>query len=276
MPERRPAKVRRVGAETVQKLRRTGAEQLASLLQRDPDMLARALELGLVRREWIERPGEEHVRDASAQEVLERFLEREVERRPSTVAKLGLSTLQILSSTRAAAANGDDADGVPDTLTIVFTDLEGFTSYTAREGDETASRVVTEHQKVVGPIVRSRGGRILKHLGDGLLVTFTSPEAAVLAGLELVESHEDPLPMRVGMHTGEVLVRRDHDVVGHVVNLAARVAESAKGGEVLVTVDVRTAVGKLDGVEFTRARRRDFKGVGESIGVCAARRAPGV
>jgi class 3 adenylate cyclase len=272
MPERPPTRARRVGAETVQRLRRTGAEQIAALLQRDPEMVARAVELGLVRREWIERPGEEHVRDATAKEVLERFLEREVERRPSAISKLGLSTVQILSTT-AGAAGDDEGEGVPDTLTIVFTDLEGFTSYTAQEGDETASRVVTEHQKVVGPIVRSRGGRILKHLGDGLLVTFTSPEAAVLAGLELVESQHDPLPMRVGMHTGEVLVRRDHDVVGHVVNLAARVAEAARGSEVLVTVDVRQAVGKLPGVVFTRARRREFKGVGESIGVCAARRA---
>ncbi len=271
MPDRPPTRVRRVGAETVQRLRRTGAEQLAALLQRDPEAMARAVELGLVRREWIERPGEEHVRDATAAEVVERFLAREVERRPSTIAKLGLSTIQILSSTVGAVA--DDGEGVPDELTIVFTDLEGFTAYTAHEGDETAGRVIAEHQRIVGPIVRSRGGRIVKHLGDGLLITFSSPEAAVLAGLELVEAHGDPLEMRVGMHTGEVLVMRNHDVIGHVVNLAARVVESARGGEVLLTVDVRRAAGALAGVDFTRARRRGFKGVDETIGVCAARRA---
>ncbi len=265
--------MRRVGAEAVQRLRRTGAEHFAALIQRDPQTMARAVELGLVRREWLEHPGEGPLAAATPVEVLERFLEREVERRPSTIAALGLSTVQILSTNAAASAEDHGGDGVADTMTVVFTDLEGFTSYTEREGDETAGRFLAEHQRIIGPIVRGRGGRIVKHLGDGLLVTFTSPEAAVLAGLELVDAHDDPLKMRVGMHNGEVLVMRDHDVIGHVVNVAARVVESARGGEVLATANVRDAVGTLPGVEFGRLRRRGFKGLDESIGVCPVQRA---
>jgi adenylate cyclase len=166
----------------------------------------------------------------------------------------------------------DAAEGIADTMTVVFTDLEGFTSYTEREGDETAGRLLAEHQRIVGPIVRGRGGRIVKHLGDGLLVTFPSAEAAVLAGIELVEAHDEPLRMRAGMHTGEVLVMRNHDVIGHVVNVAARVVESARGGEVLATADVRDAVGPLPGVRFGRLRRRGFKGLDESVGVCPVHR----
>jgi len=56
---------------------------------------------------------------------------------------------------------------------------------------------------------------------------------------------------------------RQHDVVGHVVNVAARVAESARGGEVLATGAVRDAVGRLSGVSFGRLRHRAFKGVAE-------------
>ncbi len=273
MPARRkPGEVRRVGAEAVQRLRRSSAEQFAALLQRDPETMARAVELGLVRREWLDRPGEERLRDATPVEVIERFLEREVERRPSAIAALGLSTIQILSANSRAFSDHDASDGVADTMTVVFTDLEGFTAYTAREGDETAGRLVVEHQRIGGPIVRSRGGRIVKHLGDGLLVTFASPEAAVLGGLELAEAHDEPLRMRVGMHTGEVLLMRDHDVIGHVVNVAARVVESARGGEVLATADVRDAVGTLPGVQFGRLRRRGFKGLDESVGVCPVQR----
>ncbi len=67
---------------------------------------------------------------------------------------------------------------------------------------------------------------------------------------------------------GEVVVTRD-DVIGHVVNVAARVCESARGGEVLATTDVRTAVaGPVHGLDFGRARRRGFKGVEEPISVC--------
>jgi class 3 adenylate cyclase len=164
------------------------------------------------------------------------------------------------------------AEGLADTLTVVFTDLEGFTAYTEQEGDETAGQLISEHQRIVGPIVRGRGGRIVKHLGDGLLVTFPSAEAAVLAGLELVEAFDEPLRMRVGMHTGEVLVMRNQDVLGHVVNVAARVVESARGGEVLATGEVRDAVGPLPGVQFGRLRRRGFKGLDGSVGVCPVHR----
>jgi class 3 adenylate cyclase len=256
--------------DAVARLRRSGGERLAELLQRDPDTLARAIELGLVRREWVERPGEEQLREVGPVEVLQRWLEGEVERRPSTITKLGLSAVQILS---APATDNDTDEGLVDTVTVVFTDLESFTAYTAREGDEAASRLLTELQRVVGPIVRSRGGRTVKHLGDGLLLTFPSAEAAVLAGIELAEAQQEPLRMRVGMHCGEVRVMRTHDVVGHVVNVAARVVESANGGEVLATAAVREQCDDLGGVRFGRLRHRGFKGVDENVAVCPVSRA---
>jgi adenylate cyclase len=252
---------RSAGTDAVGRLRRSTAGMLADLVQRDPERMAKAVELGLVRREWLEHPDEEAVTAARPVEVLERWLERAVEQRPSTLAALGLSTIQILSSD----AEDETREGVPETLTVTFIDLEGFTAFTAKEGDESASRLLAEHQRVVGPIVRSRGGRTVKHLGDGLLLTFLNPEAAVLAGLELVEARREPLRLRVGLHLGEVLVMRQHDVVGHVVNVAARVAESARGGEVLATGAVRDAVGRLPGVSFGRVRHRAFKGVAESV-----------
>jgi class 3 adenylate cyclase len=259
---------RRVGADAVHRLRRGAAGVVADLLQRNPESMARAVELGLVQREWLEQPGEHAFTTATPIEVLERWLEREVERRPSTLRALGLSTIQVLS----ASTDDAGAEGIPDTLTIVFTDLEGFSAFTARRGDEEASRLLADHQRVVGPIVRSRGGRIVKHLGDGLLMTFTSPEAAVLAALELVEAPPKPLRLRIGLHVGEVLVLRNHDVVGHVVNVAARVAESARGGEVLATEAVRDASRQLHGVSFGRLRTRNIRGVGESVAVCPVRR----
>jgi len=260
---------RRVGAETVDQLRRSVSRRMAQLLARDPDRMAKAVELGFVRREWLDNPGDEQISSATPVDVLERWLERSVEQRPSTVAALGLSAIQILS----ASADDEAPEGIPDTLTIVFTDLEGFTSFTATEGDEAASLLLADHQRAVGPIVRSRGGRIIKHLGDGLLATFSSPEAGVLAGLELVETAPDPLRLRVGVHVGEVLVMRYHDVVGHVVNVSARVTESARGGEVLATEAVRDATGPMEGVAYGRLRRRTLKGISEVVRVSPVTRA---
>ena len=119
--------------------------------------------------------------------------------------------------------------------------------------------------------MRSRGGQIRKRLGDGLLLTFPSADSAVLACLELVDAEPEPLRLRAGIHLGEVVVMHD-DVLGHVVNVAARVTESAKGAEVLVTDEVRKTAKDMRGVKFGRARGKTFKGVGEKVLVCRAER----
>jgi adenylate cyclase len=87
----------------------------------------------------------------------------------------------------------------------------------------------------------------------------------------LVAAHPAPLRLRAGIHVGDVVVTRD-DVIGHVVNVAARVCESARGGEVLATTDVRGAITAPVGLAFSRARRRGFKGVAEAVNVCAVSR----
>jgi class 3 adenylate cyclase len=164
----------------------------------------------------------------------------------------------------------DAVGGAPVELTVVFTDLEDFTTYTEAEGDEAARRLLIGHHRESGLIVRSRGGRVLKRLGDGLMLTFPAPEAAVLACLELRETA--PLRLRAGIHGGQVLVTDDDDVIGHVVNLAARVAESAERGELLVTDHVRTAVGELQDVAFDGPYTRRFKGIEQTVAVHLASR----
>jgi adenylate cyclase len=230
--------------------------------------MARAVELGLVRREWLERPGDERITDSTPREMLERFLERTVEQRPSTLAALSLSTIQILS----AGTDEHAADGVADTLAIAFTDLEHFSAFTVREGDEVSSRFLAGHKRAVGPVVRSRGGRIVKQLGDGLLLTFPNADAGVLAALELLDLDLAPLRLRVGLHVGEVLVLPDRDVVGHVVNVAARVTEAAGGGEVLATQAVCDAARELPGVRFGRYRRHALRGTDEAVKLCRVQR----
>ena len=83
------------------------------------------------------------------------------------------------------------------------------------------------------------------------MLTFPAPEAAVLAALELVELIDEPLRLRAGLHLGDAVVTRD-DVLGHVVNVAARITEAAKGSEVLASVDVR-AGGGADGRRAVRS-----------------------
>ena len=266
MPSRDDAK--RAGRQSLTGLKGTLAQRVAAMLQKDPELLSDMTELGLVRREWLDDPTSEPMSTAGPMEVAERWLERSVEQRPSLLSKLGLGAIQQLSST----AESSQADGMPTRLAVAFTDIEGFTSFTAREGDEAASELLAEHYRQTGPVVRSRGGHLSKKLGDGLLLTFPSAEAGVLACLEMVDVEPEPLRLRAGIHVGEVVVAGD-EIVGHVVNVAARVAESAKGGEVLVTDDVRRAAKDVRGVTFGRARGKTFKGVGEKVLVSRAERA---
>jgi adenylate cyclase len=256
------------GTSAVDAVRVGLAERAAEVLRRDPGLVDTAVEVGLVDRAWLEEPGQHPVRTVPALDVVQRFLERSVERRPSTLGAIGLNALQLLSFDRPAAAG----DAAPTGVAVVFTDFEGFTRFTARNGDEAARSFLAHHHRLVGPIVRSRGGRVVKRLGDGLMLSFPSAEASVLGALDLVEAPEE-LRLRAGVHCGQAVVVPD-DLIGHDVNVAARVTASAAGGQVLATVAVREAVGELRGVRFGRARRRSFKGVGDPVLVCPVHRDP--
>lgn len=254
--------VRSTGEEAVGRVRRTIESRIADLIRRDPERAAHAVEVGLVDRDWLEKPGDHPIRTASTTDVVQRFVERSVEQRPSVLGSLGLNVLQLLSW-----APDESGDSTAAELAVVFTDLEGFTRFTSDHGDAAARALLDEHHRAVGPVIRGRGGRVVKRLGDGLMLSFPSPDAAVHAAIELVDVVPPPLRLRAGVHHGEVVVTRD-DIVGHVVNVAARVTEAARGGQALATTDVRAAVGELSGVTFGRARRLRLKGVPEPVSAC--------
>lgn len=254
--------VRERGARAVATVRASLNERAASLIKEYPEFAAGTAEVGLVDRAWLEDPTNHPIRTATNLDVVQRFLERSIEREPSLIAGLGLNVIQMLSIEADNILEGDQ----PIPMTIMFTDLENFTAFTSREGDEAAREYLDRHHKLVGPIIRSRGGRVIKKLGDGLLISFGAPEGAVLAALEMVDAHTDDLRLRAGIHHGEA-VMLGNDLVGNDVNIAARVTDVAKGGEILVTKDVRDTVGPLPTVSFGRARRKSFKGVDGTVSV---------
>ena len=269
----RGAKAREAGAATFAALRRVTARKAAELIRSDPDDAATALEIGLVDEEWLQAPGEGPISSSAPGEILRRFLERTVERHPSKLSSLGLTAVQLLSP---GDDMGDTGAGAPGkTLTVVFTDLEGFTAFTDTHGDAAALELIAEHHQRAAPIVRRWKGRIVKHLGDGLLCTFPKPAQGIRAALDLQASAPDPLRLRAGVHTGEATVTKS-DVVGHVVNVAARVCEAAKGGQVLATAEVVEAASTataLSAVSFGRMKSRRMKGVKTPVRLCEVRAA---
>jgi adenylate cyclase len=257
---------RETGRAATQTVKVALAERLAGLIRRDEDLAKTAIEVGLIDRAWLEEPGRVPVGTAGALDVVERFLERSAEQRPSLLARVGLSAIQALSW-----RSDEPGEGTPVAMTVVFTDLEGFTRFTSRSGDEAASALLSEHQRAIGPVVRSRGGRVVKRIGDGLMLSFHEAAAAIHCAVELLDAAPEPLRLRAGVHSGELVATRD-DLVGHVVNVAARVTEAAKGDQVLVTGAAVAAAGELRGITVGRGRRRTFKGVGEPVVVHRAER----
>jgi adenylate cyclase len=266
----RGGKAREAGAATFAALRRATARKAADLIRNDPDDAATALEIGLVDQEWLQAPGEGPISSSAPGDILRRFLERTVERHPSKLSSLGLTAVQLLSSEDDAGGAGK---GPVKPLTVVFTDLEGFTAFTDARGDAAALALIAEHHQRASPTVRRWKGRIVKHLGDGLLCTFPKPALGIRAALDLQASAPDALRLRAGVHMGEATVTRS-DVVGHVVNVAARVCEAAKGGQVLATedaVEAATGAGGLADVRVGRMKSRRMKGVKAPVRLCEVR-----
>jgi len=242
------------------------AERLTAAMQRDREAFRKLGLLGV--------PDEEFPLDEAADpfELLRRLRDRvrEVWENPSLLADLDLKAVEVLGAQPERPAL--EKDSTDPGLTVVFTDLEGFTAFTREAGDARAGSLLTDHYAVVDEIVAGRGGTVVKRLGDGHLTTFPHPRAAVLASLELVDASPDRLPLRAGGHVGEV-VRLGDDVFGNVVNLASRVADAADGGQALVTVEIRDQASPVPGAAFGEPQEARLKGIEDRVPLCEVVRA---
>jgi len=153
---------------------------------------------------------------------------------------------------------------------VVFVDLVGFTALADGAGDHKAAQIAAGFEDVVIDATRSRGGRIVKMLGDGALLLFTDGASAVHCGLEVVRAvHRAGLPRaRVGVHRGPVVVHAG-DVFGLTVNVAARINEYARPREVLISAAV--APDGIEGIELEEIGDVSLKGVARPTMLLRAR-----
>jgi len=155
---------------------------------------------------------------------------------------------------------------------ICFLDITGYTRLTQERGDEAAADLATTLARLVQRNSVQHGGKPIKWLGDGVMFYFPNPGEAALAALDMVEgvaAHDLP-PARVGIHAGPV-VFQEGDYFGRTVNIAARIAEFARPGEVLVSREVVDAADP-DGVAVTEIGPIDLKGVAEPLTLFSVRR----
>jgi adenylate cyclase len=126
---------------------------------------------------------------------------------------------------------------------VAFVDLSGFTTHTVEAGDEAAAVAAERLREVADARIRPLGGRLVKVLGDGVLLLFEDAATAVTATLGIVQDceGENLLPAHAAIAAGRV-VRREGDVYGATVNLAARLLAAAGPGEVVVEEGVVVAL----------------------------------
>ena len=158
------------------------------------------------------------------------------------------------------------------TVTLLFSDIENSTPLNERLGDAKWMELLRQHNVLIEREVRANHGYVVKTMGDGYMVAFQSAADGLRCAIAVQAAAAD-LPegvrVRIGLHTGE-MTREGDDFFGRHVNLAARVAGHAVGGEVLVSGVVHELVAG-QGFEFEDGGERPMKGFEEPVRVWAVR-----
>jgi class 3 adenylate cyclase len=188
-----------------------------------------------------------------------------------TEAAAGATSIDLVAA--AAAADPPDVASLPadaGTLTIVFSDIENSTLRAVEVGDERWVALLEVHNSIVRRQVTRHRGTEIKSQGDGFMLSFPSARSALSCMIDVQRAlttvarsrPADSLRVRVGVHTGEVIQGDDGDLFGRHVVMAARVAGTARGGEILVSSLVRELVEPRGEFAFGTTRDVELKGLG--------------
>lgn len=230
---------------------------------RDADSSSRWLRATRRLRELL--PGDSELGDplstagAEPSQLVARTIAEAGARRPSVAREVGLGALQVFQALSEAQGRGRGERE----LAILFTDLVGFSSWALEAGDEAVLELLRKVGTAGETAICDHGGRVVKRLGDGLMAVFDDAGAAVEAALETrgavggmgVDGYKPQL--RAGIHIGRPR-KLGGDYLGVDVNIAARIAEAASGGEVLVS----GPAGERLGPAAFELKRRRFRAKG--------------
>jgi class 3 adenylate cyclase len=174
----------------------------------------------------------------------------------------------------------DGANGVVDsvgtqnlpegTVTIMFSDIEGFTSITEQLGDRRAMEILREHNGIIRQQIARCAGHEIKAQGDGFMVAFGGASRALQCAVGIqsdfaARNRSEPEPavhVRLGLHAGEA-IRDGNDFLGGAVILAARIAQQARGGEILVSSVLKELCDLGGEFQFENGREVQLKGLTE-------------
>ena len=252
-------------------------EAILAALRRDPELVPKITE-SLKEKIGDQSRAATVVQAAGA---LEPVLEDAVRKRPSRLGALGLKSAHIL----AGLALEDDRSnrllediGRGSSIGIAFVDLADFVAFTEKHGDDEAIGVVNTLAEIVESAIRPCKGQLVKRLGDGFLVAFPSASQAIRGGVTVrdraMKRHRNgsslPLRVRIAVHAGEPLIEQD-DLLGHDVNLTARLLDHCSPGEVVVSSAAKDlAERRLRAVDFGPPREVKIRGLAGRVTILTA------
>src|SRR5688572_29488839 len=179
-------------------------------------------------------------------------------------------------------AQGSAAGAGRSTAIVLFTDLVGSTELRSRLGEDAADALRRDHDRLIAGAVETNRGRLVKHLGDGVMATFTGASDALAAAVAIQQaidrhnrsgSSDAPLQVRIGVSAGDVAFEGE-DCFGTPVIEAARLCAAAGGARILVTEIVRALAGMAGGHQFEPVGALDLKGLPAPVPACEVNWSP--
>ena len=193
-----------------------------------------------------------------------------LERPPEPLRELhGETSVDEVASSVASERPSLRPAAAPDgTVTILFSDIERSTALNERLGDVRWLELLRMHNRLVRDQVQAHQGFEVKSQGDGFMIAFPSARRAIqcaraiqdAAGRDLSAHPDGPVRVRIGLHTGEA-IREESDFYGKNVVIAARIADQARGGEILASSVVRQLTESAGDIRFEHLREAELAGL---------------
>ena len=207
--------------------------------------------------------------------LIEKIVALKVKMQGLTSDDMGSSIDRVVTTVHSERPNLSVHAAPDGMVTLMFSDIENSTLLNEQMGDAKWMEVLRAHNTVIERVVNAHHGHVVKTMGDGYMVAFKSAADGLRCAITIQKALSEPrsamsvVRVRIGLHTGE-MVREGDDFFGRHVNLAARVAGQAGGGEILVSGVVRELVSGLP-FAFDDLGERPMKGFEQPVRVWSAR-----
>lgn len=162
-----------------------------------------------------------------------------------------------------------------DSITVMFADVADSTALYHKLGDEQANAIIHDVIDMMSDVTIKNSGKVVKTIGDEVMCRFSKADYAFTTASVIQEMLNNrpkvsgvKIKVRIGMHTGQALLREDGDVFGDAVNVAARVANIARGNQIITTKDTIDSLSAIFQGCCREFDRIPLKGQSEETVIC--------